>query len=583
MNKPFFFTRRGLSVVTILLLVLASVHRAAAVDALLLQDAYVDTGRATTNYGTSGDLRVFKSSTASMRAFLKFSIDTLPPGTTAADVKQARLRLWVSSSSTITGAINLTPVTSAWNESTLTNNTSGSLTYGLPKYASLPITSIASFVSIDVTDWVKAWLAGTLPNQGFQIDAASPTLNLYFDSKESAQTSHEPHLEIVLVGPAGPQGAAGLQGSPGPQGPQGLQGLAGATGPAGAEGPQGLPGAAGPQGLQGVAGAHGSKWYSSPGQPAHAVGAQDDYHLDTNNGDVWRKAPSDGGPSWFKDTNIRGGLGATGPAGPAGLNGSRWHADEGRPNLTFGAFGDYYLDELTGDVYFKIDSDGPYWNRIANIKGPAGAQGPAGEAGAVGPVGQIGPAGVAGPAGLQGPQGVAGPGGDAGPEGPAGRDGAVGPQGFAGANGATWYSQTGPPTEGLGALHDFYLDVTSGDVWQKQLNSGGGVSWILLGNIRGPSGAAGITGPAGPEGPSGAIGPIGAPGPQGPAGEPGAPGPQGMPGMQGPTGAPGAPGTPGAIGPEGPQGPAGPAAVWPTRFEPQGDLSMGEFTQGPTP
>src|SRR5207244_238247 len=116
----------------------------------------------------------------------KFSIATLPLGTTATDIKQARLLLWVNSSSATLGSITLTPVTSAWSESTLTNNTSASITFGLPKHADLPISSIGNFVSLDVTDWVQAWLAGTLANQGFLIEtsATSSTLNLYFDSKE---------------------------------------------------------------------------------------------------------------------------------------------------------------------------------------------------------------------------------------------------------------------------------------------------------------------------------------------------------------------------------------------------------------
>src|SRR2546423_1843794 len=200
--------RRTTLTATILLLFLFAGQKAVAIDGLLLQDTYVDTAKATINYGSSGDLRVFKSNTGAMRAFLKFSTATLPPTTTAADIKQARLRLWVNSSSSITGAITLTPVTSAWAESTLTNNTSASITFGLPKHANLPISSIGNFVSIDVTDWVQAWLAGTLANQGFVIETSttSATLNVYFDGKESALTSHEPQLDITLMGPAGPPG-----------------------------------------------------------------------------------------------------------------------------------------------------------------------------------------------------------------------------------------------------------------------------------------------------------------------------------------------------------------------------------------
>ena len=331
-----------------------------------------------------------KNNTRIGRTFLKFSLATLPPGTTASDVKQARLVLWVNNSTTNLGSITMTPVTSVWDELVLKNNNSLGLTFGSPKISNLPVASSSNFLSIDVTDWVKAWLNGTLTNEGFQIEpgASMTLLNLYFDSKESTLTSHQPRLEIVLNS-AGPQGPAGPQGA---AGPQGLQGLQGSAGPAGATGPTGL----------------------------------------------------------------------TGPAGPAG------------------------------------------------------------------------------------------------------QTGAPGPQGVAGANGTKWFSWTGAPNENLGALYDYYLDLSTGDVWQKVSNEGGPV-WAAQGSIRGAQGVTGATGPTGAQGPAGLVGA------QGPAGPQGNIGPQGIGGPAG------------DIGPGGPEGPPGPAAVWPTQIQPQGDLSMGEFTQGQTP
>ena len=69
-------------------------------EALLLQDTYVDNGTTgskpppnNSNYGTGTDLRVFKGSGRIGRTFLKYSLASLPPGTTASDITQARLRL----------------------------------------------------------------------------------------------------------------------------------------------------------------------------------------------------------------------------------------------------------------------------------------------------------------------------------------------------------------------------------------------------------------------------------------------------------------------------------------------------------
>lgn len=366
-------------------------QRATAVEALLLQDTYVDNGTTGgkpppngSNYGSSMDLRVFKGNGRIGRTFLKFSLATLPPGTLASDVAQARLRFWVNTNSTITGAVTLSPVTAPWDEYVLNNNQAGSLSFGAPKLTDLAVTSVNNFISMDVTDWVKAWLGGTLANEGIEIEASATTstLNLAFDSKESNQTSHEPRLEISLSR-----------------------------------------------------------------------------------------------------------VGATGPIGP------------------------------------------------------------------MGPIGPIGPPGTAGPAGTNGAPGPAGPGGSTG------STGSTGPQGIAGNDGTKWFSFAGPPAADVGGLSDYYLNLANGDVWQKVSNAGGPV-WTLRGNIRGGAGATGIDGLAGSAGPSG---------PQGPAGMPGATGPSGPAGP------------PGGTGSQGPAGPAGPAAVWPTRIAPQGDLAMGEFTQGPPP
>src|SRR2546423_11706808 len=84
---------------------LSAIPKVAGLEALLLQDTFVDnlaSGKPapnTTNFGTTVDLRILKAAGRTERAFLKFTLAALPPGTAAADVKQARLRLWVNSTS----------------------------------------------------------------------------------------------------------------------------------------------------------------------------------------------------------------------------------------------------------------------------------------------------------------------------------------------------------------------------------------------------------------------------------------------------------------------------------------------------
>jgi len=130
------------------------------------------------------------------------------------------------------------------------------------------------------------------------------------------------------------------------------------------------------------------------------------------------------------------------------------------------------------------------------------------------------------------------------------------------------------PAAALGAMGDFYLNMTNGNVYYKS----NATTWTLTGNITGPAGAAGATGltgatgPAGVQGiqgvagPAGAAGAIGATGPAGPAGPAGAQGPIGLTGPIGPAGPAGGPqgpigpiGLTGPAGPTGPTGPTGPA------------------------
>ena len=121
------------------------------------------------------------------------------------------------------------------------------------------------------------------------------------------------------------------------------------------------------------------------------------------------------------------------------------------------------------------------------------------------------------------------------------------------------------PAAVLGAMGDFYLNMTNGNVYYKS----NATTWTLTGNITGPAGAAGATGltgatgPAGAQGIQGVAGAAGAIGATGPAGPAGAQGPIGLTGPIGPAGPAGGPQGPigpiGLTGPAGPTGPTGPA------------------------
>jgi len=127
--------------------------------------------------------------------------------------------------------------------------------------------------------------------------------------------------------------------------------------------------------------------------------------------------------------------------GPAGAAGSVWREGSGVPSNGLGVNGDFYLDDLTGDVYQKAAG---VYSIVANITGPTG---------------------------------------DTGSTGAPGADGAPG---------SVWREGSGAPAAGLGVDGDFYLDGDTGDVYLKAAGT-----YSIVANIKGPIGNTGDTGPAG--------------------------------------------------------------------------------------
>jgi hypothetical protein len=126
---------------------------------------------------------------------------------------------------------------------------------------------------------------------------------------------------------------------------------------------------------------------------------------------------------------------------------------------------------------------------VLDTKGPQGLKGDTGDQGPVGP---------------QGPQGSKG---DTGPQGPVGPMGPVG-------EGTRWYNGSGVPSNELGINGDFYLDLLSGNIYNKVSGF-----WTVVANIMGLQGPKGDTGAQGPQGLKGDKGDTGDIGSQGPKGE----------------------------------------------------------------
>jgi hypothetical protein len=85
--------------------------------------------------------------------------------------------------------------------------------------------------------------------------------------------------------------------------------------------------------------------------------------------------------------------GPVGPQGPPGTPGAVWRNGNGVPLNSLGNNGDYYLDDLTDNVYLRASSA---YSIVANIGGAIGATGAPGPQGPTGPQGIIAEAPVDG-------------------------------------------------------------------------------------------------------------------------------------------------------------------------------------------
>ena len=348
-----------------------------AADGRLVGDAYFAAGNSN-NFGSTPTMDV--GGPSKFQSLVQFDLSTLPAGTTAAQISNASLRLFAKTVGT-PSSIDIYSANSAWTESTVNGVNFPSA--GTLIAQAVPVPAANSYIVIDVTAQVQAWLNGA-PNDGLLIvaDPSAPNTPITFDTKESTTTSHPAALEINLVGPTGAAGATGATGPTGPTGSAGAAGAAGATGPTGTvAGPAGSKGATGPTGATGPIGVTGATGATGP------VGI----------------------------------TGSVGPTGPTGANGAT-----GATGLT-GATGPQGITGPQG----PLGPTGP--------QGPAGITGPNGPEGPKGPTGPFGPTGATGPAGPTGTTGVVGFTGPTGPTGPTGAVGPVGPTGPSGVFNNTTY------------------------------------------------------------------------------------------------------------------------------------------------
>ena len=175
-------------------------------------DANTNSALPTTKYGGNQLLHV---DGATQITYIQFDLSSIP---VSASVSKATLKLYVEAAPT-TGSFNVDYVNGTWVESTISYSLAPAL--GSTIVSSVPVTPAnkSQYILIDITPAVVAWLNLSVANDGVAL-VANGALNVTFDSKENAATSHPPELDIVFTGtgPQGPQGPAGPQGTSGAPG-----------------------------------------------------------------------------------------------------------------------------------------------------------------------------------------------------------------------------------------------------------------------------------------------------------------------------------------------------------------------------
>jgi Collagen triple helix repeat (20 copies) len=478
-----------------------------ATNVALTGDAHVSMTRSTTNFGTLSNLYVGNGNTA----LLQFDLSTLPAGLTSSQVAHATLTVFVNRVNS-GGAVNLAPVTSAWNESAVTYATIPAI--GAPVNG-FTAANAGQYITLDVTSLVQGWV--TAPATNFGLALTSMAANLLLDSKENDETGHAASLDITVtsMGATGAQGPEGMQGVQGTAGVNGVPGIPGATGPAGPVGPTGATGANGTLGI--VSNWSSSTMYqagqvvfcaacSSNGSSYAALATNTNQDPPTQVG-FWQliaQAGATGATGAAGATGATGSTGAPGPVGPSGpigetgATGTLGIVTNWSPTVAYQVgqvvfcaacsnSGSSYV-ALTANTNQDPPTQTGIWQLIARV-------------GAVGAPGIIGPAGPAGSTGATGP---------AGPTGPTGATGTLGV--------VTNWSSGSPYLVGqvvfcaaCSSNGSSYIALATNTNIDPPTNP---AIWHLIAQAgsAGAAGATGATGPAGPVGPTGATGATGAPG-----------------------------------------------------------------------
>ncbi|MGH4052942.1 MAG: BclA C-terminal domain-containing protein [Clostridium sp.] len=279
------------------------------------------------------------------------------------------------------------------------------------------------------------------------------------------------------TGAIGLTGETGATGNAGVTGETGVTGVTGATGETGVTGDTGTTGETGATGITGETGATGVTGFTG----ATGVTGNTGVTGDTGATGVTGTTGATGSKG---TTGVTGATGATGVTGDAGITGPT--GDTGSTGATgdTGATGTTGDTGITGVIGNTGETGATGVTGVTGITGVTGATGATGITGTIGETGFTGATGVTGTTGATGDTGSTGVTGVTGTTGDTGTTGATGVTGITGETGATGITgntgvtgETGSsllsgnvvPTCAIGQFGDTYIDLTTGEVYQKFL------------------------------------------------------------------------------------------------------------------
>jgi hypothetical protein len=158
------------------------------------RDTFISPAYPTTNYGTNPALNIGYCNTAQYRrTLIGFDLSSIPVG---AVISSAHLKMKQEGANEPDASSKINIISEDWGELTATWNLQPTIGDLITTF-----TSGLGDLDIDVTDTVKTWFAGTLPNYGIRLMTSETGYsNSSYDSREAQ--SGKPYLDITYTLPA---------------------------------------------------------------------------------------------------------------------------------------------------------------------------------------------------------------------------------------------------------------------------------------------------------------------------------------------------------------------------------------------